>query len=158
MAAKIEVEVEVNSPADQFWEAIRDSTNLFPKIFSQQYKSVEIVEGDGKSAGSIRLISYAEGMQGIPFVKFAKEKIEAVDHEKKLVTYSVIDGEILNYYKSFGPTLAVASKAGGGAVVTWSVEYEKLNEDVPEADIIKELAVQTLKELDAYLLKNKKGA
>ncbi|KAK8959384.1 MLP-like protein 34 [Platanthera guangdongensis] len=85
---------------------------------------------------------------------FAKEKIEVVDHEKKLVTYSVIDGEILNYYKSFSPTLGVASKADGGAVVTWSVEYEKLNEVVPEAEIIKELAVQTLKELDAYLLKN----
>ncbi|KAK8959386.1 MLP-like protein 423 [Platanthera guangdongensis] len=150
MATKIEVEVEVNSPADQFWEAIRDSTNLFPKIFSQQYKSIEIIEGDGKSAGSIRLISYAEG---IPFVKFAKEKIEVVDLEKKLVTYSVIDGEILSYYKSFSPTLAVASKGDGGSVVTWSVEYEKLNEDVPEADIIKELALQTIKELDSYLLK-----
>lgn len=61
MASKVEAEAEVKSPADKFWEAIRDSTALFPKIFPEQYKSIEIVEGDGKSPGTIRLLKYAEG-------------------------------------------------------------------------------------------------
>ncbi|KAK8959387.1 MLP-like protein 423 [Platanthera guangdongensis] len=151
MVTKVEVEVEVKSSADQFWAAILDSANLFPKISPNLYKSIEILEGDGKSAGSIRLITFAEGIQCL---KFEKMKIDVVDHEKKLVTYSVIGGEILSYYKSFVPTLAVASKGDGGAVVTWSVEYEKLNEDAPDAETIKEFAVQTFQGLDAYLLKN----
>lgn len=61
MASKAEVEVEVKSSADKFWRALRDSTDLFPKIFPDEYKSIEIVEGDGKSAGTIRLLKYAEG-------------------------------------------------------------------------------------------------
>lgn len=60
---KIEVEVEVQSGADKFWNGIRDSTNLFPKAFPKQYKSIEVVEGDDKSVGSVRLIKYAEGKQ-----------------------------------------------------------------------------------------------
>lgn len=58
---KIEVEVEVKSPADKFFDAIRNSTVIFPKAFPNQYKSIEVLEGDGKSVGSIRLIKYAEG-------------------------------------------------------------------------------------------------
>lgn len=60
---KIDVEVEVKTPADKFWNGIRDSTNLFPKASPHEYKSIEVVEGDGKSVGSVRLIKYAEGKQ-----------------------------------------------------------------------------------------------
>ena len=33
MASKTELVVEVKSPADKLWAALRDSTELFPKIF-----------------------------------------------------------------------------------------------------------------------------
>lgn len=58
---KLEVEVEVKSPAENFWKTIRDSTEIFPKAFSHDYKSIEVLEGDGKATGSVRLITYADG-------------------------------------------------------------------------------------------------
>jgi len=61
MASKVELVVEVKSPADKLWAALRDSTELFPKIFPEQYKSIETVEGDGKSAGTVRLLKYTGG-------------------------------------------------------------------------------------------------
>lgn len=61
MASKLEVEVEVKSSADKFWGGIKESSDLFPKIFPDQFKSIEIVEGDGISVGSVRLIKYGEG-------------------------------------------------------------------------------------------------
>uniref|UniRef100_A0A2P2J769 MLP-like protein 423 n=1 Tax=Rhizophora mucronata TaxID=61149 RepID=A0A2P2J769_RHIMU len=60
-SGKLNVDIEVKSAADKFWECIRDSTTLFPKLFPQQYKSIEVLEGDGKAVGSVRLITYAEG-------------------------------------------------------------------------------------------------
>lgn len=60
-SGKLEVEVEIKSAADKFWENIRNSTNLFPKVFPDQYKSIEVLEGDGKAVGSVRLLTYAEG-------------------------------------------------------------------------------------------------
>lgn len=58
---KLDVQIEVKSPADKFWGAIRDSTTLLPKAFSHDYKSIEVLQGDGKAPGSVRLITYAEG-------------------------------------------------------------------------------------------------
>nr|WAK98684.1 MLP-like protein 423 [Nicotiana benthamiana] len=145
---KIDVEVEVKTPADKFWNSIRDSTNLFPKAFPDQYKSIEVVEGDGKSVGSVRLIKYGEGS---PLVTFAKEKIESVDEGNKTVVYSVIDGETMKYYKSFKGSLTVSPK-GDGSLVKWCCEFEKASDEVPEPQLIKDFAVKNFKDLDAYLI------
>ncbi|XP_060214355.1 MLP-like protein 423 [Lycium barbarum] len=145
---KIDVEVEVKTPVDKFWNSIRDSTNLFPKASPDQYKSIEVVEGDGKSVGSVRLIKYAEGS---PLITYAKEKIESVDDGNKTLEYSVIDGETMKYYKSFKGSLNVTPK-GDGSLVKWCCEFEKASDEVPEPQIIKDFAVKNFKDLDAYLI------
>ncbi|KAF6157320.1 hypothetical protein GIB67_004258 [Kingdonia uniflora] len=147
--SKLEVEIESKSPADKLWEAITESNTLFPKVFPDQYKSIEILEGDGKSVGSIRLITYAEG---IPIITFAKEKIEVADQANKTISYSVIDGELATFYKTFRATLQITAK-GDGSLVKWSVEYEKANDEVPEPDLVQDFALKTFTGLDEYLLK-----
>jgi hypothetical protein len=59
---KLEVEVEVKSNAEKFWNTLKDCATIFPKAFPNDYKSIEILEGDGKSAGSIRLLTFGEGV------------------------------------------------------------------------------------------------
>ncbi|KQJ83035.1 MLP-like protein 423 [Brachypodium distachyon] len=156
MASKVELVVEVKSPADKLWTALRDSTELFPKIFPEQYKSIETVEGDGKSAGTVRLLKYTEG---VPMVTFAKEKVEMADDEKKVVSYSVVDGELVSFYKNFRVTVQVTPSAkddgaAAGAVVNWAMEFDKASDAVPDPDVIKETAAKTFHDLDDYLLKN----
>jgi hypothetical protein len=68
---KLEVDVEIKSAAKKFWDNIRDSTTLFPKAFPDQYKSIEILEGDGKAAGSTRLFTYGEGKKAHTHVQLA---------------------------------------------------------------------------------------
>ncbi|KAJ0038495.1 hypothetical protein Pint_23050 [Pistacia integerrima] len=146
---KLDVEIEVKSSADKFWGAIRDSTSLFPKAFSHDYKSIEVLEGDGKAPGSVRRITYAEGS---PIVKVSTEKIEAVDDVKKEVSYRVIDGDLLKYYKVFKGIVAVSPK-GDGSLVKWSCEYEKASNEIPDPSVIKEFAVKNFKEVDEYIAK-----
>ncbi|XP_074555884.1 MLP-like protein 423 [Curcuma longa] len=150
MACKTELDVEVKSSTDKMWEAIRDSTKLFPKIFPELYESIETVEGDGKSAGTIRLLKYAPGVK---ILTFAKERIDLADDENKHVSYTVIDGEIVSLYKTFRAILKVEGK-GEGSVVKWCIEYEKVNEEVPDPDPFKEIAAKTFSDLDEYLIKN----
>ena len=59
---KLDVEVALKSSADKFWHGIRDSTTIFPKALPNEYKSIQVLEGDGKSVGSIRLVHFAEGI------------------------------------------------------------------------------------------------
>ncbi|RRT46818.1 hypothetical protein BHM03_00055281, partial [Ensete ventricosum] len=150
MASTAEVLVAVKSSPDRFWEAIRSSTELFPKVFPEQFQSIEIVEGDGRSAGTVRLLKYAKG---VPLATFAKEKIEEVDDASKQVSYSLIDGELVSFYKNFKANLKVEPN-GDGSQVKWCMEYEKANAEVPDPDLVKETAANTFSALDEYLAKN----
>ncbi|XP_047957738.1 MLP-like protein 423 [Salvia hispanica] len=153
MASKIEMEVELKSEAEKVWNSMRESTTLFPKALPQHYQSIQILEGDGKSVNSVRLVTYP---QGISPVSSIKEKIEAVDDEKKFVSYSVIEGDILKYYKNFKGSLSVSSSSNGDnkTSLKWTCEFDKATEDTPDPDFIKEFALKTFQDLDAYLLAN----
>ncbi|KAK3223265.1 hypothetical protein Dsin_010290 [Dipteronia sinensis] len=148
VAGKLEVDVEVKSPADKFWGSIRDSTSLFPRAFPHDYKSIQVLEGDGKASGSVRLLTYAEGS---PIVKKSTEKIEHVDEVNMKVSYSVIDGDLLEYYKVFKAFIAVIPK-GDGSLVKWTCEFEKTSHEIPDPDAIKEFVVKNFKEIDDYIL------
>lgn len=100
------------------------------------------------------MIEYIIGLiAGTPLVTFAKEKVEAVEEENKLVSYSVIDGEILSLYKNFRATLSITPK-GEGSLIKWTLQYDKASDEVPEPEAIKEAAVKTFNGLDAYLQSN----
>ena len=132
---KLDVEVKVKSDADKFWKSIMDSATIFPKVCSDLYKSVEVLEGDGRSIDSVRVVNFAEGS---PIVKSAKEKIEEVDEAKRKVAYSVIGGDMMQYYKSFKATLEVIPE-GEGSLVKWLCEFEKASEEVPDPSTIRDL-------------------
>lgn len=59
---KLDVEVELKTNAVKFWESLRDSQTVFPKALPLQYKSIQILEGDGKCVGSVRLVHFGEGI------------------------------------------------------------------------------------------------
>ncbi|CAN0924059.1 MLP-like protein 423 [Linum grandiflorum] len=144
-AGTLEVDVEIKSPADKFWENIRNSTTLFPKHFPDQYKTIEVLEGDGKAVGSVRLFTYAEGS---PLVKLSKERIDSVDEEKKSVSYSVIEGDLLKYYCTFKGHIVVSPKDKDGCLVKWTCEYERVSDDVEVPHVIKDFVVKNFKEVD----------
>ncbi|XP_030961323.1 MLP-like protein 423 [Quercus lobata] len=146
---KMDVEIEVKSHADKFFEALKDSVNVLPKAFPNDYKSIEVLEGDGKSTGSIRLIHYGEGS---PLVKVSKEKVDIMDEANKTFVYCVIDGDLLKFYKNFKSNISVIPK-GAGSLVKWSCEFEKASEEIPDPHLIKDFAAKNFKELDDYVLK-----
>ena len=69
MASKLEVDVVLKSSVNKFWGGITASAELFPKVFPEQYKSIEVLEGDGNSVGTIHLIKFSEGNVPIAIVK-----------------------------------------------------------------------------------------
>lgn len=56
---------------------------------------------------------YSLPYKGSTLVKVSAERIEAVDLENKSMTYSIIGGEMLEYYKTFKGTITVTPKGGG---------------------------------------------
>ncbi|XP_010254473.1 PREDICTED: MLP-like protein 423 [Nelumbo nucifera] len=152
---KLEVEMEIKSPTDKFWESIRSSTTLFPKVLSDYYERIEVVEGDGKSEGSVRLVKYTS-TGGIPVITMSKERIDLVDEANKVEAYSAIEGDILKFYKHFRARVHVTTAGGDDKkkVVKWSCEFDKASDEVPDPHLVQDFATKTLKALDDYLVNN----
>lgn len=97
----------------------------------------------------IYLWNHAEGRK-----TSAKEKIEAIDDDNKIISYSLFDGEISEGYKSLRGTLQVINKENGG-IVKWTFEYEKLQENITAAspDSFLDFAAKVTKDIDDHLVK-----
>lgn len=81
----------------------------------------------------------------------AKEIIEAIDEEKKSVTFKVVDGDLMELYKTFKLTVHVDTN-GEDNLVTWTLEYEKLNRDVPDPHTLMDFCLKVTKDIEAHHL------
>ncbi|XAR72232.1 hypothetical protein NMG60_11018802 [Bertholletia excelsa] len=84
--------------------------------------------------------------------KVAKDIIEAIDEENKSVTFKVIEGDLIELYKTFIATVHVDTK-GDKNLVTWTFEYEKLNEGVEDPTTLLDWVVTLTKDIEAHHLK-----
>ena len=91
----------------------------------------------------------------VPVVSTIKERIDIVDDEKKILGYSILEGDILEYYKNFKVVVYVGSSPkSDGALVKYTGEFNKANENVVvNLDIYKAFVVKLYMDVDAYLLK-----
>ncbi|KAH6763412.1 hypothetical protein C2S52_020845 [Perilla frutescens var. hirtella] len=146
MASKIEAEIELKSPAEKVWNNLKQFTVVFPKALPQTYERIDVLEGDGKSVGSVILSIFKESQS-------VKERIELVDDEKKILSYSFLEGEILNHFKNYKAIICVTSKSDG-ALINYSAELEKADAHAPNPDFFRDFVVKLFHDFDAYLLKS----
>ncbi|KAI3908487.1 hypothetical protein MKX01_009289 [Papaver californicum] len=101
-----------NCSADQFYGFLKNDMTKLPQVAPHIFKSFQILAGDGKNAGTVRLSKIA---MGTSHEEMVKDKVEAVDDESRTVTVNVIDGDILRMYPKFEYTLAVTPAVTQGA-------------------------------------------
>ncbi|XP_015956823.1 MLP-like protein 423 [Arachis duranensis] len=151
VVGKLEAEMEVKSNADKFWSSIKDFATIFPNTSPSIYKGTQIIQGDGKAPGSLMKVTLDIGHE--LDVKTVTERIEDVDDAKRTIIYSVIDGDLLKYLKSYKGYISVTPKGDdNGSIVKWSCEYVKASQEVPEPILIKEFAYKIFPNVDDYLL------
>nr|AIU47281.1 amaranthin-like lectin [Linum usitatissimum] len=144
------VSFNIISSADKFWGAVFASTKILPKALPQAYKAIKVMKGDGFSQGSVREITFGQGD-----VEKLEEKISYVDHETKTMTWSLIQGGMLNHYETFKITITVAEKKrhDRGCRVNWS--YVGTNPKPGfDKDALMELFQDTFETVDDYLEAN----
>ncbi|KAK2977747.1 hypothetical protein RJ640_022610 [Escallonia rubra] len=84
--------------------------------------------------------------------KVAKEVIDGVDEKNKTVIFRVIEGDLLELYKSFVATLHVDT-TGQNNLVTWTFEYEKRSEDVEDPNTLMDFVIKLTKDIETHHLK-----
>ncbi|KAI3947508.1 hypothetical protein MKX01_017072 [Papaver californicum] len=150
LLGKLGFEAEIKCSADKYFGMFSHNVTQLPKFLPNIYKSVEIIEGDETSVGSISLWKYNGGGKEM----IAKDRLKMFDKEKRSITYELLEGELKNYYKAMSMTLNVVPKqgaAGNASLVTWSVEFEKVNEDIPNPTAYIDALKLATKELSSQL-------
>ncbi|GMH25940.1 hypothetical protein Nepgr_027783 [Nepenthes gracilis] len=80
------------APARLFKALCLDNHTLFPKLMPESFKSIEFVQGDHATVGSIKQLNFPEGHQ----YKYAKHKIDEIDVDNLYCKYTTIDGDVLH--------------------------------------------------------------
>ncbi|KAM4119707.1 hypothetical protein ACJW30_03G079900 [Castanea mollissima] len=84
--------------------------------------------------------------------KVAMAIVKAIDEKNNSVTFEVIEGDLMEEYKNIKITVQATPK-GEGSLVHWTLEYEKLHENIGEPNTLLQLALDLSKDLDAHLVR-----
>ncbi|KAK2399522.1 MLP protein [Trifolium repens] len=151
LIGKVESEVEIRAPAAKFYNVFRKQLEHLPNI-STHIHGARVHEGDWETVGSIKHWEFTiDGKKSS-----SKAKIESIDDDNKVITYSIFDGEMSENYKSLKTIIQVVDKEHGGGIVKWTYEYEKLKEHISDhlsPELILDFAIKVTKEIDAHLSK-----
>ncbi|KAK7844880.1 MLP-like protein 43 [Quercus suber] len=143
---KIEAEVEIKASAKRFHETNSKRIAEVPKLSPNFVQSVDLLEGEWGKEGSVMCWYFVFDGKAV----MSKEVIETIDDKNYLATYKVIGGILKEMYKSFKFTIQVIPK-GEESMVHWTLEYEKLNADDPDASSMLQYLLRQSKEVDAHL-------
>ncbi|KAL7132307.1 hypothetical protein ABFS83_12G064500 [Erythranthe nasuta] len=146
---KLVSETNIKSDGDVFHEIFRDRPHHISDMSPDIVQNVDLHLGEWGTVGSVIFWNYThEGKE-----KVAKQIIEGIDEEKKSVTFKVIEGDLMEFYKTFKATVHVDT-VGEDNLVTWTFEYEKVSEDVTEQHTVMDLCVKMTKDIESHHLTN----
>ncbi|XP_049347558.1 kirola-like [Solanum verrucosum] len=132
LKGKLVSEINIKCDGDVFYEVYRQRPHRTSSMSPDNIQNVDVHE-DGKEM-------------------VAKDKVEEIDEEKKMMKKRIIEGDILEEYKSFYVTVHVETK-GENNSVTWILEYEKKNANVPDPHTLMEFLLNVTKDIENHHIK-----
>ncbi|KAJ0038723.1 hypothetical protein Pint_22316 [Pistacia integerrima] len=138
LCGKMEAEIEMKAPADKVFEFYTCLAYQMSKSSPEMLQSVDLQEGQWGKKGSILCWNY----------------LIEIDYRNRSASYKTIEGDLLEFYKSFRFILQVTPREEG-SLVHWSFEYEKLNANIPNPETTLPAVVHACKDIDAHLTQAK---
>ncbi|KAI3451836.1 hypothetical protein Pfo_008501 [Paulownia fortunei] len=139
----IEASTEIKSSADKFYGFFRNDMSELVTIIPGSFQSVELVQGQEGSVGSVKLWKYVLG--GISLS--VELETVAIDDGNRSISFKAIEGDVLLLYKTYQFTTAVSD-----GLVQWTIEYEKALVTAPPPDAYAAFAIMVSKLVDLHLL------
>ncbi|KAA3483105.1 MLP-like protein 31 [Gossypium australe] len=114
LTGKLEADVEIKAFPKQFHDMFASRPHHVHHTCYDKIQGCDLHEGELEKVGSILNWRYVHDGKA----KVAKDLVEAIDPDKNLVAFKVIDGDLLKEYKNFSLTIQALPKTGGsGSVV-----------------------------------------
>ncbi|KAM7488788.1 hypothetical protein LguiB_026272 [Lonicera macranthoides] len=147
LSGQEELNVEINSPGEFFFDVFGTKKALFPKICPNIIPRIDLLEGEWGTPGCTILVHYH--LDGKSMI--SRETIVAVDVENKSISYKLLEGDIMKLFKTITMTVQPTQKSECN-FFKWTIIYEKfVDEDIQAFfDAWKEFMNNVTKEIDAY--------
>ncbi|GLT99807.1 hypothetical protein SLE2022_172220 [Rubroshorea leprosula] len=158
LQGKLKYDVEYKAPVDKIHEFWSRGISDLPKISPNIIQNIQLVEVSWGNEGCIHKWTYNLVMQHhflmSEEVNYKKTKYISVSIGLREEIYKLQSHwrHILDYYRSFKFILdQVTPKGNGGSFASWTLEYEKLSENVPDPISLRDESVNLNKAVSAYL-------
>ncbi|KAJ0246101.1 hypothetical protein HA466_0176780 [Hirschfeldia incana] len=149
LQGEVEADVEIKAPATKFYHMFAVRPQDVSKASPGNVQRCSVQDGEMGRVGTHVTWNYFH--DGKP--KFARETIEEVDPKKNMIRFRVIEGDLMEEFKSFIFTIQVTPKQGGpGGVVKWNMSYERIDENVAHPESLLNVCVKMAKDIDEMLL------
>ncbi|CAJ1949569.1 unnamed protein product [Sphenostylis stenocarpa] len=151
LKGEVTTAIEIQTPAAKFFNFLLNQLHEIQNITERVHEIKDVqLQGFGHAIGSVR--SWTFTLDGK--VAVCKDRIEAIDEQKKAMTYKLFDGEVSQSFKMLRIFLQVTDREGGdvGAVVKWTYAYQKLNDKVPPPYAYLDFITKVTEDVDAHLL------
>ncbi|KAG9160236.1 hypothetical protein Leryth_023798 [Lithospermum erythrorhizon] len=145
ITGKIVEQVEITAAGDVFHEFFAIRPHEVSAMSPDKIHGCDLHEGDWGKVGSIICWEFTHDGKK----KSAREVIEALDEKNQIVKLRIIDGELKEQYKDILVTIEVKDH-GDKHLVTWTMEYEKLNANIPDLVTLMELAIGITKDIESH--------
>ncbi|XVE92013.1 hypothetical protein REPUB_Repub01dG0060600 [Reevesia pubescens] len=160
LTGKMEASVEIKASAEMFHDLMFNRPHHVSNACPDKVQACDLHYGGWGKHGSIVCWSYFHGK-----IQRYNQEIELADGKAKIaknlvtfdpktntISHRVLEGDLAEEYKNFIAHIqATPSAKGKGSVVHLVVEYEKLNENVPNPDSMVEFLIGMFKAMGSHL-------
>ncbi|KAL8464717.1 hypothetical protein ACS0TY_034285 [Phlomoides rotata] len=144
---KLIAAIEFKAGGDLFHELVRYKPQHISTASPDKVQGCDLHEGDFGHVGTVICWRYThDGKE-----KTAKQVIESIDEEKKSIEFKMLEGDLMELYKTFVITIHIEMKDNID-LVTWSLEYEMLDEDVEHPVSLLSFFINLTKDIETHHL------
>ncbi|KAK7362541.1 hypothetical protein VNO77_04657 [Canavalia gladiata] len=135
--------IQVKASVNDFYESLKGKKqHRVHDVASDHIHKVDVHEGEWEKSGTVKEITFTVE------IIFARLR-------NKEITYFILEGDMLKYYKSYKVVLHVLPKGGEHNLVKWTLSYEKVDDSAPEPTKYRDLLVKLTYKIDAHLVQGR---
>ncbi|QCD85856.1 hypothetical protein DEO72_LG3g377 [Vigna unguiculata] len=154
LTGKISTELPVHATAEKWFHTYAKRLHHIQHVAAKVH-GTKLHEGDDwHTTDSVKHWTYTLDGKTVTCL----ETIESVDEQKKTIVFKLFGEAVDGKYKPLKLIFEAIEKDGGRTAIRWSIEYEKLREDVHPPYAYLELYDHVIKDVDAHIVEAEKNA
>lgn len=143
--AKMIGQTEIKAGGDAFHDIFSRRPHHLSIVAPGKCQGFTLLEGQLGTVGSVIRWDYTHDGKS----RVAKQIIEEIDEEKQSIKFKMIEGDLMELYKSMDIIYHVDTNANG-SLVTWTLIYEKLEVDTPHPGTLMSFFLHMVEDIEYH--------